>query len=155
MEFVQGVLAESEPRPQYGRLNYLTEKFALPGRTGSMGAIHNGRQVIVVLRLVLHWHHPDYLHRHLLSLESFYLGQFFINFCALSAWIPRGQRPGHLRNMSDIVCVVCVLESSLTLAAEWPQVLGDYLVPLLARLGEAYTSPPVGLAVHSRSPCLT
>ncbi len=54
----------------------------------------------------------------------------------------------HSGNMSDMVAVVCVLESSLTLAAEWPQVLGDYLVPLLARLGEAHTSPSVSVVVH-------
>ena len=47
--------------------------------------------------------------------------------------------------MSDIVAVVCVLESSLTLAAEWPQVLNDYLVPLLARLGEAHASISVSV----------
>lgn len=41
--------------------------------------------------------------------------------------------------MSELVAVVCVVESSLVLASEWPRVLVDYISPLLKRLGDAHT----------------
>jgi hypothetical protein len=41
---------------------------------------------------------------------------------------------------NGIVAIACVVESSLTLAAEWPRVLLDYISPLLRRLNEGYPS---------------
>lgn len=39
-------------------------------------------------------------------------------------------------SQAEVVVVTCVIDSSLALAAEWPQILSDYIVPLLQRLGE-------------------
>ncbi|KAI0695510.1 hypothetical protein C8T65DRAFT_729899 [Cerioporus squamosus] len=39
-------------------------------------------------------------------------------------------------SQAEVVVVTCVIDSSLELAAEWPHILSDYLVPLLQRLGE-------------------
>ena len=39
-------------------------------------------------------------------------------------------------SQSEVVVVTCVIDASLALAAEWPTILADYIVPLLHRLGE-------------------
>ena len=41
----------------------------------------------------------------------------------------------------DSKAVACVLESSLALAADWPQLLAEYLAPLLHRLTESPHPP--------------
>lgn len=38
--------------------------------------------------------------------------------------------------MSEHILVICVLETSLALAAQWPQVQDEYLMPLIQRLGD-------------------
>ena len=45
--------------------------------------------------------------------------------------------------MAEFVSVAYVVDASLALASEWNQVLAEYLLPLLHRLGEAYTNPQV------------
>ena len=37
---------------------------------------------------------------------------------------------------STILAAVCVVDSSLALAVEWPKVLSDYLTPIIQRLAE-------------------
>ena len=49
-------------------------------------------------------------------------------------------RPSDIKTV-EVRAAVCVLESSLALAADWPQLLSEYLVPLLSRLTEG--SSPV------------
>lgn len=46
---------------------------------------------------------------------------------------------------AQIIAILCVIESSLTLATEWPQVQAEYLVPLLHRLGELHSTTHVRL----------
>jgi hypothetical protein len=43
----------------------------------------------------------------------------------------------------NIVAVVCVVESSLTLASEWSRVLVEYVSPLFKRLHDAYAGHQV------------
>ncbi|KAI0353703.1 hypothetical protein OH77DRAFT_1426950 [Trametes cingulata] len=43
--------------------------------------------------------------------------------------------------MAEFIAVACVIESSLALAAEWPQVQAEYIVPLMQRLGELQPAP--------------
>ncbi|KDQ59204.1 hypothetical protein JAAARDRAFT_33941 [Jaapia argillacea MUCL 33604] len=49
--------------------------------------------------------------------------------------------------MADIVAVALVVDSSLTLAADWPFILNNYIFPLLQRLHEAYANHQSRLAV--------
>ncbi|KAI9059830.1 hypothetical protein FKP32DRAFT_1679522 [Trametes sanguinea] len=51
--------------------------------------------------------------------------------------------------MSDVIAVACVIESSIALAAEWPQVQTEYIVPLLQRLGESHRNPAFRIACVS------
>ncbi|KAI9001451.1 hypothetical protein BD414DRAFT_574886 [Trametes punicea] len=51
--------------------------------------------------------------------------------------------------MTEVLAVACVIESSLALAAEWPQVQAEYIVPLLQRLGEVHRNPAFRIAFVS------
>ncbi|OSC98501.1 hypothetical protein PYCCODRAFT_1439190 [Trametes coccinea BRFM310] len=51
--------------------------------------------------------------------------------------------------MTEVIAVACVIESSLALAAEWPQVQMEYIVPLLQRLGESHQTPAFRIACVS------
>lgn len=41
--------------------------------------------------------------------------------------------------MPEVVAVACILDSSLTLAQDWPQLFQEYVSPLLTRLHELYS----------------
>lgn len=43
----------------------------------------------------------------------------------------------------DVLAVACVIDASLSLAAAWPSVVKGYILPLLKRLNETYSSHQV------------
>lgn len=47
------------------------------------------------------------------------------------------------KTADNILAVVCVVESSLTLASEWLRVLVEYVSPMLKRLHDAFTGHQV------------
>ena len=48
-----------------------------------------------------------------------------------------------------MIAVVCVVDSSTSLAAEWSRILAEYISPLFKRLSELYPGYQVRLEFHS------